>query len=161
MAKKRRDQVLINKNLLLVLFALIIVLFILSACLLGVVVSDRRQDSSSEPPKVSDSSPSDSAPTGSVPAGSSLPPVSNPTAVNGTGSYTVNTTADALNVRGTPNSDGDVVTQIPKGTQISVTAVSGSWGYVTYNGQSGWVSMNYLVAVPQSSAPQTSVTVQN
>ena len=150
MEKRRTDQVLVNKNFLLVLFALIIVLVIVSAVLLGVVVSDRKDD----PQQAENQIPIENEQT--PPEEISTEP---PTAPAGVGTYRVNTSADALNMRAQPLADAEIVTTIPRGTLISVSAVSGSgeWGYVTYQDASGWVNMQYL-AVATTAAETASAT---
>ena len=150
MEKRRTDQVLVNKNFLLVLFALVIVLVIVSAVLLGVVVSDRKDD----PQQAENQIPIENEQT--PPEETSTEP---PTAPAGVGTYRVNTSADALNMRAQPLADAEIVTTIPRGTLISVSAVSGSgeWGYVTYQDASGWVNMQYL-AVATTAAGAASAT---
>ncbi len=58
--------------------------------------------------------------------------------------YIVATENDPLNMRGTADQDADSIGKIPKGTILTVEKTSENWGYVTYNGVSGWVNMNYL-----------------
>ncbi len=154
MPAKRKDQVLINKNFLMILFALLIILIIVTAVLLGVVVSDKRADNSGEggsPAPVSDSVPD---------ASSTTLPTPSATAASASGTYTVNTNANSLNVRAKAESDGEIITQIPRGTQIIVTEVRGEWGYTTYNGASGWVKMSFLVAASPTAANSASLTGQ-
>ena len=61
-------------------------------------------------------------------------------------------TASTLNMRAGAGTSYEVVTTLPNAAQVTVTQVSGTWGYCTYNGYSGWVSMKYLSLV---SATQT------
>lgn len=68
--------------------------------------------------------------------------------------YTVNTGSDAdLNMRLAADRDSDVVKRIPNGTELEVMFIDDSeadsadgygWGYVEYNGERGWVFMEYL-----------------
>ncbi|MBR5515466.1 MAG: SH3 domain-containing protein, partial [Clostridia bacterium] len=60
------------------------------------------------------------------------------------GTYIV--TAASLNMRSTPSSSGTIVAVLKNGDAIVVTAISGNWAYTTYNGKSGWCSLNYLLA---------------
>ncbi len=73
-------------------------------------------------------------------------------ALTETGKYKVDT--DGLNLRPSANTDYAPITQIPKDTVVTVLFVDDSqvesssdygWAYVEYNGQRGWVSMEYLV----------------
>ena len=74
--------------------------------------------------------------------------------LNGAGMYRINTGASPyLNMRLAADKDSAVVTTIPNGTQIEVLFVDDrdveteddfGWGYVEYNGERGWVFMQYL-----------------
>ncbi len=141
MATQRRDQVLVNKNFLLTLFAVLIVLVIVCAVLLGVVVSNSRSQ-----PVQDDQVPI--ADQQQIPAETTT----DPQPVSLAGSYRVNTTADALNMRAQPLSDAEIVATIPKGTIITVTVVNGEWGYTTYGDASGWINMGYLMPAAGQSA---------
>lgn len=145
MPAKRKDQVLVNRNFLMILFALIIILMIVCAVLLGVVVSEKRSDNSGKGQiKIEDNT---SAAPPSEPSTAAPQPV-------GIGTYKVNTTADALNMRVSANTESDILTEIPKGTLITITALNGDWGYTVYGSFSGWVNMNYLI----SAAPAPTVS---
>lgn len=58
------------------------------------------------------------------------------------GTYTV--TATSLNVRSTPSTSGAKVGTLPGGVQVSVSSANGKWAAVSYNGVSGYCSMDYL-----------------
>ena len=64
------------------------------------------------------------------------------------GSYTVTTASSSLNLRADSNSDAAVLTEVPKGTVITVTESVEGWAKTTYGGQTGWVSTKYITAVP-------------
>lgn len=61
-------------------------------------------------------------------------------------------TASALNIRKAPVS-GAVMTSVPKGTFVKVTAVDEGWGRISYNGYEGWISLDYVKAVDYESVP--------
>ncbi len=70
---------------------------------------------------------------------------------NGAGSYVVSTGSAAdLNMRPTAGTEYSPIVAIPNGTSVQVLFVddssSPSWGYIEYNGERGWVSMDYLKA---------------
>lgn len=68
------------------------------------------------------------------------------------GTYTV--TASSLNVRSTPSTSGAKVGVLPNGAQVTVTSANGSWAAVSYNGISGYCSMDYLKQnAAQTTAP--------
>ena len=61
-----------------------------------------------------------------------------------TGNYVVNTGSSNLNIRTSPNAD-TIIGRIPGGTQVYVSQVDGNWGRVTYDGTTGWVSLDWCV----------------
>ncbi len=75
------------------------------------------------------------------------------------GQYTITTNFDPLNIRdGAGSADTSVIGQIPKDTVVNITAISGDWGFTTYDGVSGWVSLAYCTyygAPPAVEEPDT------
>lgn len=69
---------------------------------------------------------------------------------NKAGKYKVATKDDPLGIRIYADKDAQRVSEIPKGTEIDILAVFDTWGYVTYDGVSGWVSMNYVELISAS-----------
>ncbi len=76
-----------------------------------------------------------------------------PVQTNGSGKYKVETgSTAALNMRIAADKESEVLEKIPNGTELEVmfiddTGVSEGdfgWGYVSYNGERGWVFMEYL-----------------
>lgn len=76
-----------------------------------------------------------------------------PVQTNGAGTYKVETGSTAeLNMRIAADKESEVVTRIPNGTQLEVMFIDNTdvadgdfgWGYVNYNGERGWVFMQYL-----------------
>lgn len=55
----------------------------------------------------------------------------------------VATQSQALNVRAKADKSSKILTQLKKGTKVTVTKVSGSWSYITAPAK-GWVSTAYL-----------------
>lgn len=62
-----------------------------------------------------------------------------------TGTYLINTGSSNLNIRSAPNDTTSIVGKVPGNTQVEVTQVSGSWGRITYDGVSGWISLDWCV----------------
>ncbi len=60
------------------------------------------------------------------------------------GQYICSTSETALNIRSGHGSNYSKVGSIPKGATVTVTKANGTWAHVTYNGVSGYVSMQYL-----------------
>lgn len=69
----------------------------------------------------------------------------------GQGKYKVTLdNAVSLNLRLVPSatsSDTKVIATIPKNTELEVMFVYNNWGFVEYDGLSGWVSMEYLTQI--------------
>ncbi len=61
-----------------------------------------------------------------------------------TGTYRVNTGSSNLNMRSAPDAD-TIIGRIPGDTIVNVTQVNGSWGRVTYDGTTGWISLDWCV----------------
>lgn len=57
-------------------------------------------------------------------------------------------TEEIMNFRTTPG--GSIITTVPKNTTLHVTAVEGVWGKTEYNGQTGWISLQYSIYKPAS-----------
>ncbi len=67
------------------------------------------------------------------------------------------TASGGLNLRDTPSSTGKILMTIPQGTTINLAAQQGQWYQTTYQGQTGWVSANYvtIVSATQSNVPSS------
>ncbi len=69
----------------------------------------------------------------------------------GTGEYTVNTGDNTLALRPTASTEYDAILRLNSGTVVKVlfvddfSNVNDSWGYIEYEGNAGWVNMNYLL----------------
>ncbi|MBR4286797.1 MAG: SH3 domain-containing protein [Clostridia bacterium] len=75
---------------------------------------------------------------------------------NGAGKYKVITKDDPLGIRIQAAKDSERVSEIPKGAEVEILTVFDKWGYVSYNGVGGWVSMEYVELVSA-----TNVTVKH
>ena len=54
------------------------------------------------------------------------------------------TASPSLRMRSGPGTGYSILTSIPYGALITITAVSNGWGKTTYNGKTGWVSLDYV-----------------
>ncbi len=70
------------------------------------------------------------------------------------GTYTVKATS--LNIRSIPSTSGSKVGSIPNGASVKVISGDGSWAKVSYNGITGYCSMDYLT----KAAAQTTTTTK-
>jgi uncharacterized protein YraI len=75
---------------------------------------------------------------------------------DGAGTYTV--TASLLNVRSGPGTGYSIVTTIPNGAVITVTATGGDWAAITYDSFEGYCSVEYLVPYEDISTSETTTT---
>ena len=60
------------------------------------------------------------------------------------GMYKVTTAGGSLKLRASASATANVLTLVPNGTDVVVTQISNGFGKTTYNGNAGWLSMNYL-----------------
>lgn len=62
-----------------------------------------------------------------------------------TGVYQI---SGGLNVRDIPSADGKIVTTLSDGATVNVTKVANNgWGYITYNGKSGYINLSYVTRI--------------
>ena len=64
----------------------------------------------------------------------------------GRGYYEIATSSSGLNMRSGPSTSDPVIVSIPKGTVVAIIGLTddGSWANAIYNGQTGWLSAQYL-----------------
>jgi cell wall-associated NlpC family hydrolase len=55
-----------------------------------------------------------------------------------------NVQGDDVNFRASPTVDADIITQLPKGTEVQVLGRNDKWSYIQHAGQSGWMYSQYL-----------------
>lgn len=70
------------------------------------------------------------------------------------------TTASFLNFRSQPTTSSSVIYQIPMGTIVEVTEISGEWGKITYKDATGWINMQYAVPYDDSHTDVTDYSVE-
>ena len=101
--------------------------------------------------------PATTAPATTVPATSApvttTAPASTAPAAEATKIYTAGSyvTTDALNLRANHSLTAGIYSIIPKGTQLTVTEISGEWGKTSYQGVTGWISLKYASFKGESS----------
>lgn len=66
------------------------------------------------------------------------------------GTYTCATSSYPLTIRSGHGASYSAIGSIPSGATVTVTKANGSWAHVTYNGISGYASMEYLTQPLQS-----------
>jgi uncharacterized protein YraI len=64
-----------------------------------------------------------------------------------------------LNMRYGPGAEYDKVTEnrIPDGVRLYITLTSGHWGYTSYNGNRGWVTLKQTSSTPPSTPKPTPI----
>ncbi|MCR5635760.1 MAG: SH3 domain-containing protein [Clostridiales bacterium] len=60
------------------------------------------------------------------------------------GMYKVTTSGGSLKLRASASASANVLTLVPNGTDVVVNQISNGFGKASYNGNTGWLSMNYL-----------------
>lgn len=76
------------------------------------------------------------------------------------------TTASFLNFREAPTTSSAAYCQIPMGTVVDITEISGEWGRIVYNGSTGWINMQYAAVYdepqkkPDADITDTDYTVE-
>ena len=74
-------------------------------------------------------------------------------------SYNAVVTADpCLNLRSGAGENYQILDTIPKGTSITISAVTNSWGQTTYKGHTGWVSLSYIKETTTQKTTSTTKT---
>ncbi len=73
---------------------------------------------------------------------------------NTPGTYKVATKDDPLGVRLTPENEAERIYEIPKGSEIEISATYGDWAYVEIDGVNGWVAKQYLELKEKGDAPK-------
>ena len=82
--------------------------------------------------------------------------------ISGSGTLTATVDTKKLYLRDSPSSSGQSLALLERGTVLTVTSRSGDWLAVSYNGQSGYISSQYVRLngdnTAQSSAPAATTT---
>lgn len=124
--------------------ALVLIIVIIASAAGG-----KKEDNKNDTPVSSDSYITEESSTDEEPTADSLN-------MNGLGFYIVATDSESpLNMRPTAGKDYGIIAKIPNGTRVEVLFIDDSdsentqkgWGYIEYNGNRGWVSMDYLKVV--------------
>lgn len=63
-----------------------------------------------------------------------------------------------LNIRKSATTSSIKLGTVPYNTIVEVTSISNGWGYITYNGITGWISLDYTELVSASEQPTPSGT---
>lgn len=64
------------------------------------------------------------------------------TMAEGAGNYVVNT--DGLKLRTDAGTQNDIILELSEGTVLTIDRVSDGWGHTYYDGNEGWVSLDYV-----------------
>ena len=64
------------------------------------------------------------------------------TTAEGAGNYVVNT--DGLKLRTDAGTQNDIILELSEGTVLTIDRVSNGWGHTYYDGNEGWVSLDYV-----------------
>ena len=86
---------------------------------------------------------------------------SNSTSTPSNNSQYLCTASPSLRVRANRGTSYKKVTSIPKGKVVTVTDISKGWGKVTYNGKTGYASMDYLKLQTNKTTKSTTPSAEN
>lgn len=172
---KNKSKIPVNKNTVILIISALLILVSIIIAVFAVKGDDiAKKDNSSKKPAVTDKAETGSkkadkksgkdtkadnnkneadkdeepagSDTSSAPAGGS----SDKPYVFAPGKYKIATKEDPLGLRIEPNSNSDSLLWIDIGREVEVIAVWDDWGYTVYNGSGGWLSMNYLAPISDS-----------
>lgn len=80
------------------------------------------------------------------------------TTVNKT--YIVSTTDSPLNMRSGPATSYSIVTEMPKGAEVTVLETRGRWAKVKYGDKTGYASLDYLTVKPDTTPAKPKLSVK-
>ena len=141
MKKSHRKDVLIAR----IIFAVVCVLLILIIVGAVVLIRGRLEDGKNKPKSQSQTVDKDTQETGGATQGTDPAPETEPSQVQER--RTVLRTTDDVRLRRGPNTDCEVITVIDAGTMLEMLGEETGWAFVDYQGQTGYVSMDYLEEV--------------
>lgn len=93
--------------------------------------------------------------TASTGSGSSKPATSKPETSSKSYKAKINTPS-GVNVRSGAGKKYDILIAIPNGTTVTISKTSGDWGYTSYKGKKGWISLEYTEKVTSGSSSSSS-----
>ena len=64
----------------------------------------------------------------------------------------------SVNFRKTPNTSGEVITKLKRNAQVTIKNESDGWAEIEYDGNTGYVSTDYITDKPQETTSRSSVT---
>ena len=147
-------------KIILIIAAGLIAIAVLITCVASIYEHSLKDKGETKPDvSVSETVNKDGKAPDTTKADANKPDTTKPSATtnkNGAGKYKVITKDDPLGIRIQAAKDSERVSEIPKGAEVEILTVFDKWGYVSYNGVGGWVSMEYVELVSA-----TNVTVKH
>lgn len=136
------------------LIALAVVIAIISTSVEKSRIENKTSEIISTTEKVSNKAPENATEnnTAAQQPDTTVPPAQ--AGANVPGKYTVTTQNDPLGVRAKPSQDAERIYELPKGSEIAVSATFKGWAFVKVDGVSGWVNSDYLTLVEKGEAPK-------
>ena len=74
--------------------------------------------------------------------------------------YVGDTGYQGLNLRKSPSTSASIITTIPQGAVVTITAKNGDWYKVTYGGNTGYAHASYIVLGEKPSTPGNNTSVK-
>lgn len=141
MKKSHRKDVLIAR----IIFAVACVLLILIIVGAVVLIRGRLEDGKDKPKNQPQAVGKDTQEAGGATQGADPVPEPEPSQVQER--RTILRTTDDVRLRREPNTDCEVITVIDSGTMLEMLGEETGWAFVDYQGQTGYVSKDYLEEV--------------
>lgn len=139
MKKSHRKDVIIARIIFAVILVVLILLIVCAVVLIKGRMEKNKSQNNSQSESIADESEEDTQTT--EPTVTPEPSqVKEPDVI-------MQTTADELRLRKEPNTDCEVITVLEKGTKLEMLSQEEGWAFVDYQGQTGYVSMDYLEEV--------------
>ncbi len=139
MKKSHRKDVIIARIIFAVICAVLILLIVCAVVLIKGRMDEKKSGNNSQSESIADESGEDTQ-TAEPAVAPEPSQVKEPDVI-------MQTTADDLRLRKEPNTDCEVITVLEKGTKLELLSQEDGWAFVDCQGQTGYVSMDYLEEV--------------
>lgn len=139
MKKSHRKDVIIARIIFAVICAVLILLIVCAVVLIKGRMDEKKSGNNSQSESIADESGEDTQ-TAEPAVAPEPSQVKEPDVI-------MQTTADDLRLRKEPNTDCEVITVLEKGTKLELLSQEDCWAFVDCQGQTGYVSMDYLEEV--------------
>ncbi len=134
-----------NKNNLILAISACLIVFAVILVSIATIVENKKEGKAetTTPQQVVENEKTPETAPQNKPADTTAPQVTQPSGKNAIGKYKITTDDTPLRLREQPSTKQNAIDEIPKGSTVEVLAVYDGWGYTSYNGTYGWISLDY------------------